>query len=164
MNADYQATLATIRGFVAIPQSPSETIRQVMQLLRDRHPQYEWIGVYVLQGENLELGPYVGAATAHERIPVGTGVCGTAVLRRRNMVFEDVRELSNYLACSATVRSEIVVLIWQGDKILGQIDADCDAVGAFTAADEQCLTQVADLIAPAVAKLVRQPGGFEEQA
>ena len=69
---------------------------------------------------------------------------------RRNQVITDVRELSNYLACSAAVRSEIVVLIWDGDRLLGQIDADGDEVGAFAEADEAFLEAVAELIAPVV--------------
>ncbi|MHB8994465.1 MAG: GAF domain-containing protein [Armatimonadota bacterium] len=152
MTAEYQSALASIRAIVEVPQSATETVAQTMRAIRDHLPRYEWVGVYVLHGENLDLGPFVGADTDHQRIPVGTGVCGTAVLQRRNQLVEDVRKLNNYLACSPTVRSEIVVLIWDGDKILGQIDADSDETGAFTADDEKFLTQVAELLAPSVAK------------
>lgn len=156
MHAEHQSALASIRAIVEVPQSATETIAQTMRAIRDHLPKYEWVGVYVLRGENLDLGPFVGADTNHQRIPVGTGVCGTAVLQRRNLVVEDVRELSNYLACSPTVRSEIVVLIWDGDRILGQIDADSSETGAFTARDEKFLTQVAELLAPSVAKFRAQ--------
>ena len=107
----------------------------------------------MLRGDALELGPYVGAPTEHTRIPVGRGVCGTAVASRGNQVIEDVLEIDNYLACSRTVRSEIVVLIWDGDEVLGQIDADCDEVGAFGPEDEAFLIRVAAAIAPAVAEI-----------
>lgn len=122
-----------------------------MQAIHDRHPHYEWVGLYLLQGGELVLGPYVGAPTDHTRIPVGVGVCGTAVAQRRNQVVEDVLRLDNYLACSASVRSEIVVLVRDGERVLGQIDADCDQVGAFDASDEAFLEQVAALIAPLTA-------------
>lgn len=157
MSPEYRMVLDTIRSVVEVAQPPSETVAQVLHIVRDRLPKYEWVGVYLLHGDQLDLGPFVGADTEHKRIPVGTGVCGTAVLQRHNQIVEDVTELTNYLACSASVRSEIVVLIWHGDTILGQIDADCDQVGAFTAEDERFLQQVAELLTPAVAKLQGLP-------
>ena len=157
MSPEYQSTLSTLRSLVELAQSPAETIGQVLRIIHDHLPKYQWVGVYLLHGDSLYLGPYVGAATEHAHIPVGKGVCGTAVLHERNQIVEDVSKLSNYLACSAAVRSEIVVLIWQGEKILGQIDADSDTVGAFTTEDERFLQQVADLLAPVVAKMSHKP-------
>jgi L-methionine (R)-S-oxide reductase len=145
------ATLALVRDVLAAPGGAADRLQRLVQLIHDRHPHYEWLGLYLLRGDVLELGPFVGAATEHTRIPVGVGVCGTAVAQGRNQVISDVRELSNYLACSATVRAEIVVLIRDGDRVLGQLDADCDTVGAFTRADEAFLEQVAAVIAPLVA-------------
>jgi L-methionine (R)-S-oxide reductase len=75
-----------------------------MQAL-DQLPTYNWSGVYRLEGETLVLDAYAGASTEHTRIPVGRGVCGTAVAENRNMVVEDVRSLENYLACSLETRS-----------------------------------------------------------
>jgi len=96
------------------------------------------------------LGPYVGAATEHTVIPVGQGVCGTAVATDTNQVVIDVRLRDNYLACSLETRSEIVVLIRdpQNGQILGQIDADGHAVGAFDASDEALLEAIAERLAP----------------
>lgn len=116
-----------------------------MRLIAKHLPHYNWVGVYLLDGGVLNLGPYVGAATTHTLISVGHGVCGTAVAENRNMVVDDVRTLDNYLACSLETRSEIVVLIrdLNTDQILGQIDADGHTVGAFDATDEHLLEQVA---------------------
>lgn len=108
---------------------------------------YDWCGVYRLEGDTLVLDAYVGDETDHTRIPVGRGVCGTAVAERANQVIADVRQLENYLACSVQTRSEIVVLIRKDDSILGQIDVDGHAVGAFDASDEEMLERLADLIA-----------------
>lgn len=151
MTDAFTATVAEIAACVAGPGTPGQRLQQAMQLIHDRHPHYEWVGLYLLRGDELHLGPYVGAATEHTRIPVGKGVCGTAIAERRNQLIRDVRELDNYLACSATVRSEIVVLIAHDGQLLGQIDADCDEVGAFTPADEEFLEQVAATIASLVA-------------
>jgi L-methionine (R)-S-oxide reductase len=117
-----------------------------MQLLADL-PGYDWSGVYRLEGDTLVLDEFVGAETDHTRIPVGVGVCGTAVKEDRNQVISDVRQLDNYLACSMSTRSEIVVLIRDGETVLGQIDIDGHEVGAFDKSDEQLLERLAYLIA-----------------
>lgn len=109
---------------------------------------YNWSGIYRLEGETLILDEYVGAATDHTRIAVGVGVCGTAVAEGKNQVIDDVRELSNYLACSLETRSELVVLIWDSKhEILGQIDIDGHTVGAFDASDEEMLEAIAKILA-----------------
>lgn len=120
-------------------------LRGVVELLAESHPSWGWVGVYLLVGETLVLGPFVGPATEHTRIPVGTGVCGTAVAEDRNVVVDDVRALDNYLACSVGTRSEIVVLIRDGDDIVGQFDVDSDHVAAFGPGDEALLERLAAL-------------------
>ena len=113
----------------------------------DQLQDYNWSGIYRLEGETLVLDAYVGAATDHTHIPVGRGVCGTAVAEDKNQVIIDVRELTNYLACSTQTRSEIVVLIRKGDTILGQIDIDGHRVAAFDSSDEQLLEDMAAILA-----------------
>ncbi|MER3495712.1 MAG: diguanylate cyclase [Armatimonadota bacterium] len=110
-------------------------------------PGYEWSGIYRLEGETLRVDAYVGFETDHTEIPVGRGVCGTAIAENRNVLVQDVRELDNYLACSARTRSEIVVLIRRGEEVLGQIDIDGYEVGGFGASDEAMLSRIAALIA-----------------
>lgn len=101
-----------------------------------------------MEGDELVLDEYVGEATDHVRIPVGRGVCGTAVAERANQVIEDVRSISNYLACSIKTRSELVVLIYGADgTILGQIDIDGHEVGAFDGSDVAFLTEIAKVLA-----------------
>jgi L-methionine (R)-S-oxide reductase len=128
--------------------STSETnkaIQTAMQLLHDEFEHYHWVGVYFLKGNTLVLGPYVGPETEHTHIPVGRGVCGTAVAENTNQIVDDVRRLSNYLACNLETRSEIVVLIRdpKTNRILGQIDIDGTEVGGFDQSDEKFLEEVA---------------------
>jgi L-methionine (R)-S-oxide reductase len=120
--------------------------RKGMEMLSEL-PAYNWSGIYRLDGQALVLDEFVGAPTDHTEISVGVGVCGTAVAENRNQVIEDVRELSNYLACSLQTRSEIVVLIRRGDEVLGQIDVDGHEVGAFDHSDEAFLERVAKVLA-----------------
>lgn len=121
-------------------------LRQEAMELLDTLPDYNWSGIYRLEGEKLLLDAYVGEPTDHTEIPVGRGVCGTAVAEDKNQVIEDVRELSNYLSCSVKTRSEIVVLIRDSEgKILGQIDIDGHRVGAFDKSDEAFLEKMAEI-------------------
>ena len=116
--------------------------------LHESDARFQWTGVYELFPDNmLRLGPFVGPPTDHVFIGVGQGVCGTAVAERRNMNIPDVRNLSNYLACSTTTRSELVVLIRSGEFIHAQIDIDSDQVGAFDDHAMARVQQVADWLA-----------------
>jgi L-methionine (R)-S-oxide reductase len=135
--------VSQLRGF---SETGTKLRRLAMEILSDL-PNYSWSGIYRLERDTLVLDEYVGAATDHTHIPVGRGVCGTAVAENANQVIEDVRQLDNYLACSTQTRSEIVVLIRKGDEVLGQIDIDGHSVGAFDASDEAFLEQVAEVLA-----------------
>lgn len=111
-------------------------------------PGYDWCGVYRFENRELILDEYVGAPTEHVRIPIGVGVCGTAVAENRNLTVEDVSKVDNYLSCSFSTKSEIVVLIREGNgTILGQIDIDGHRVGNFDATDEAFLEKLAALFA-----------------
>jgi L-methionine (R)-S-oxide reductase len=124
-------------------QGTEEFLRDVVQRVYDRNSTWDWVGVYLLVGDTLVLGPYVGEPTEHVNIPIGVGVCGTAVQRDTNMLVDDVRAQDNYLACSLHTRSELVVLIRDRGEVVGQFDIDSDQVGAFGPQDEQLLERLA---------------------
>jgi L-methionine (R)-S-oxide reductase len=93
------------------------------------------------------LETFAGRETDHVRIPVGKGVCGTAVAEAEDQVVGDVRAIGNYLACNLDTRSELVVLIRRGSLILGQIDVDSDELDPFTPEEHAAVRQVADALA-----------------
>lgn len=108
---------------------------------------FDWSGIYILEGQELVLDAFVGAATEHVRIPVGQGICGTAIVTGENQVVDDVWDRENYLACSLETHSEIVVLIKDNaGEILGQIDIDSHQKGRFSDVEEKFLMQLARLI------------------
>jgi GAF domain-containing protein len=120
------------------------TLRAAVEALARRSPAFNWVGVYLLNGDSLILGPYAGAPTEHSRIRVGVGVCGTAVAERRDINVPDVRAVENYLACSLATRSELVVLIRdRRGRIVGQIDLDSHAPEAFGPDEETVVRDVA---------------------
>ena len=128
-------------------------LTEAVQRIEAAADRFDWVGVYLLEDGELVLGPYVGAATDHVRIPVGRGVCGTAVAEDRDINVPDVRQIENYIACSVGTRSELVVLIREPEsgRVLGQLDLDSDRVAAFTDADERELRLVADWLGGALA-------------
>ena len=133
----------TIRSLPAWYRSGSAP-QAAVDYLAVTFPSFNWVGIYVLRGDTLELGPYIGAATEHTRIKVGVGVCGTAVARNEDMNVPDVHALDNYLACSLETASELVVLIRDADgRVLGQIDIDSHTPNAFGPAEEAAVRQVA---------------------
>jgi L-methionine (R)-S-oxide reductase len=134
--------------------SDEEVLNEVVRLVHEAHPVWDWSGIYLLAEDTLVLGPRT-APVDHSRIGIGEGVCGTAVTEKRNQVVEDVREVENYLACSIHTRSELVVLIRDQGKIVGEFDIDSDTVGAFTQEDEALLDEVGLLISGRVASLAR---------
>jgi GAF domain-containing protein len=117
----------------------------LVKRIQTHRPAWHWVGIYLLDGDTLKLGPYVGAPTEHVAIPVGVGVCGTAVARKTNIIVDDVRAQDNYLACSLETRSELVVLIRDQGEIVGQFDIDSDNVAEFNARDVAFLEGVAEV-------------------
>ena len=119
-------------------------LRSAVTRLAAMSPRFNWVGIYLLRGDTLELGPYVGAPTEHTRIKVGVGVCGTAVARNEDMNIPDVHAVDNYLSCSVATQSELVVLIRHPDgRIVGQIDIDSHTRGAFGPEEEQAVRKIA---------------------
>lgn len=126
--------------------SRDETLRYAVQILKQERNHYNWVGIYLLDGDTLVLHNYIGKPTEHTHIPVGTGVCGAAVAQGANQIVGDVTKVDNYLACSLETRAEIVVLIRKAREIVGQIDIDSDLENAFNYEDEILLNRVADLL------------------
>lgn len=155
---DLRKDLGTeVEALVASGAPDEEVLDEVVRRVHEAHPSWDWSGIYLLVGDTLVLGPATAPAD-HSRIGIGEGVCGTAVADDENQLVEDVREVDNYLACSIHTRSEIVVLIRDNGRIVGQFDIDSDTVGAFTAEDERLLDELADLVAPRVASLAASRG------
>ena len=146
-----------VEALVASDAQDDEVLNEVVQRVHEAHPSWDWSGIYLLVGDTLVLGPRT-APVDHSRIGIGDGVCGTAVSEDRNQVIEDVHEVENYLACSIHTRSELVVLIRNQGKIVGEFDIDSDTVGAFTQKDEALLEEMGLLISGRVASLAASYG------
>ena len=129
--------------------SREEKLLKICQLLSDSIDYYNWVGFYFANPETqtLHLGPYVGAETDHVVIPFGKGICGQVAVSNANFVVPDVAAQDNYIACSFTVKSEIVVPLFVNGENIGQIDIDSHVLDPFTKADERFLEFVNEEIA-----------------
>lgn len=116
-------------------------LKNLCQFLSESVSYYNWVGFYFANHETrtLHLGPYVGAETDHTVIPFGKGICGQVAESNANFVVPDVAAQENYIACSFTVKSEIVVPLFVNGKNIGQIDIDSHVIDPFSEADERFL-------------------------
>ena len=126
-------------------------LQELCGLLQRERPHYNWVGFYFVEGDELVLGPFVGAPSPHVRIPIGKGICGAAVAARQTVVVPDVNADPRYLACSIQTKSEIVVPIEHDGHILGEIDIDSHTPNAFTLDDPALLEEIARRLAPVLA-------------
>jgi len=127
-----------------IVNSQKETdikLQEICDLLQKNIAHYDWVGFYFKNGdkEELKLGPYTGEPTDHTIIPFGKGICGQVAVSNKNFVVPDVKAQDNYIACSITVKAEIVVPLFVNGENIGQIDIDSNTPDPFTEADERFL-------------------------
>lgn len=141
-----QVTFERFQELVKKADSRERAYACAVGYLKDRD-RFDWTGVYSLEGDHLILRSFVGKPTTHTRIAVGKGVCGTAVAEKEDQRIDDVNSLDNYLSCSIDTKSELVVLIRDGDEIYAQIDVDSDTASAFSDEDYEEVKKVADYLA-----------------
>jgi L-methionine (R)-S-oxide reductase len=139
--------LTKIRTASERERDGTRLLERTVSTLKSDMPDYTWVGIYVLVGNELVLGPYRGKPSPHTHIPVGRGICGAAAAEKTTIIVDDVNADPRYLACSLDTQSEIVVPIMRGGEVLGEIDVDSDRLAAFGDADRRMLEAVAALLA-----------------
>jgi L-methionine (R)-S-oxide reductase len=127
--------------------SRAELLQLACDRLRRLGAPYTSVYAYMLHGHELVLEAFAGRETEHTRIPVGRGVCGTAVATGEDQNVPDVSALGNYLACNLETKAELVVLIRRGPTILGQLDIDSDVPAGFGERHQRAVKEVADALA-----------------
>ena len=145
--SNYSGALEAIDRILNRGGDADDVLRAVVDVLHERFEHYSWIGIYLVEGDELALGPWKGPeATEHVRIPVGEGICGAAAASGETEVVDDVNADPRYLACFPSTRSEVVVPIAYEGRVVGEIDIDSDQPAAFSAEDRAFLEHVALLI------------------
>ena len=141
--------MSTLETIEQIADGGEDVLQRVVDVLHDEVEHYSWVGIYLVEGDDLVLGPWRGPqATEHVRIPVGQGVCGAAAASGETEIVDDVNADPRYLACFPSTRSEIVVPISHEGRVVGEIDIDSDRPAAFGEDDRVLLERVALVVAP----------------
>ncbi len=140
-----------IAEVAALATSAEHLMTEMTKILHQRMTRYNWVGFYMLEraaGEEpmLALGAFQGAMTPHTRIPLNQGICGAAASSGKTVVVDDVSSDSRYLACSIETKSEIVVPIFAGGEVAGELDIDSHFHAAFTAEDRALVEYCAQLV------------------
>ena len=142
----YDAVLEQIKQIIS-EENEQSAVQKVVDVLYEQFDTYNWVGVYLVDGKDLVLGPWRGEqATEHTRIPIGKGVCGAAAETGKTEIVPNVSEDPRYLSCFVSTKSEIVVPIKQNGMILGEIDIDSDKPNAFDEEDAVFLEAIAEMI------------------
>ena len=129
-------------------------LRRVVKDVAAADDRFNWVGVYLVDSaENvLWLHNYVGRPTTHSKIPIGEGVCGTAIAEGKNTNVPDVSAVDHYIECDRRTKSEMVVLIGGGDEIFGLINIESRTEKAFTDEDSAAVQSLADKLAEQLAQ------------
>ena len=120
--------------------------RTVASLHADE-PAFDWVGVYLVEGDELVLGPFRGLPTEHERIGMGAGVCGAVAESGATEVVPDVRNRPGHIACDVHTRSEVVAPIVADGLVVGVLDVDSNTLDAFGPREVQVVEAAASAIA-----------------
>lgn len=147
---DYKLLQSQLLALLEDETDPLANASNFVALLNTALDDINWLGIYVLRGEELVLGPFQGLP-ACVRIPLGQGVCGTAAAKLETIRVEDVHEFPGHIACDAASRSELVVPLIIGGQLVGVLDIDSPSLDRFSAEDQSgveaicqafCATQI----------------------
>lgn len=148
----YPEARSAIRTQLAAALNPIDAHELVCEELYQRFEHYSWVGIYVVEGDELVLSAWAGEEeTEHTTIKVGEGICGLAAATGRTEIVPDVSEREEFIACFPSTRSEIVVPIKGISGVMGEIDIDSDWLDAFDDPDRELLEDAADRLARVMA-------------
>jgi GAF domain-containing protein len=140
-DTDYGLLTAQLDALVAGEPDTLANTSNFVALLWNALDEINWLGVYVLRGDDLVLGPFQGKP-ACVRIPVGNGVCGTAAATRATQRVANVHEFPGHIACDAASESELVVPLIVDDRLVGVLDVDSPRLDRFSEADQAGIESV----------------------
>ncbi|MFZ5981001.1 MAG: GAF domain-containing protein [Candidatus Zixiibacteriota bacterium] len=146
MDARRSELIENVRNALKDKKTEGDILQTAVELIDGFSDRFHWTGFYMLKGEMLEVGPYIGPVTEHTRITLNKGICGAAASGKKTIIVDDVNADPRFLACSLTTRSEIVVPLMDGGTCLGEIDIDSDIPSAFDDDDRAMLEAIAETV------------------
>lgn len=159
MTVDYQLLNRQLAELIAGEDDALAASANFVGLLFTELPDINWLGIYVLRGDDLVLGPFQGRP-ACVRIPVGQGVCGTAADTMQTQRIDDVHAFDGHIVCDPASRSEIVVPLSIDGKLIGVLDIDSPALARFSKADQDGVELLCDTFLSSLVSDLRRTGRF----
>lgn len=141
--------LEQLRALLETERNPIANLANASSFLYNSMNQLNWLGFYLIDGDELILGPFQGKV-ACTRIRVGQGVCGNAVKLEKTMKIDDVHQFAGHIACDSASNSEVVVPLWKDNQIVGVLDVDSPYQARFSNQDVQFLEKAAKIIQEAI--------------
>lgn len=159
MTVDYPLLLRQLAALLDDESDSLANAANFVGLVFHALPDINWLGIYVLRGDELVLGPFQGLP-ACVRIPLGQGVCGSAASRLETLRVADVHEFEGHIACDPASRSEIVVPLMLQDRLIGVLDIDSPLSGRFSEADQHGVESLCSAFTGALTAKGVAPCGF----
>ena len=142
---NYNLLTKQLQSLIEDEQNLIAILSNTSAILNDNLDQINWVGFYLIENEELILGPFQGhPACVH--IAIGKGVCGTAVAEDKTQLVKDVHAFPGHIACDANSKSEIVIPIHVNDEIIGVLDIDAPITDRFTNEDKEGLEVIVKVI------------------
>lgn len=142
---DYKTLLAQVRSLTEGVPHTTANLANTSAAIWQTMENINWAGFYIMEDGKLVLGPFQGKPACIE-IPVGKGVCGTAVAEKRTQLVRDVHAFPGHIACDCASNSEIVVPIMKNNQVWGVLDIDSPVTGRFTEEDKDGLEALVRLL------------------
>ena len=142
---DYTTLNKELSALISGVPHKTANLANAASLLYNTLHDINWAGFYLMEGDLLVLGPFMGKPACIE-IPVGRGVCGTAVAEDRTQLVHDVHLFPDHIACDSASNSEIVIPLRKGGEIIGVLDIDSPSIGRFDERDKAGLEEFAGII------------------
>ena len=158
-DVDYRLLDTQLAALLAGETDALANAANCVGLIYNAIPRINWLGIYVLRDDELVLGPFQGKP-ACVRIAVGDGVCGTAAAERRTLRVDDVHAFDGHIVCDPESRSEIVVPLSVGDRLLGVLDVDSPFEARFDDADQRGIERLCDTFVRSVTPIGDRSPGF----
>ncbi|MBF2757685.1 MULTISPECIES: GAF domain-containing protein [unclassified Staphylococcus] len=142
---NYNLLMKQLQSLIEDEQNLIAILSNTSALLNDNLDQINWVGFYLIDNDELILGPFQGhPACVH--IAIGKGVCGTAVAENQTQLVKDVHAFPGHIACDANSKSEIVIPIHVNNDIIGVLDIDAPIKDRFTIEDQQGLENIVQIL------------------
>ena len=155
MTPEHEELVREFEGLTKESPKAAVIMEQIARRLHERKARYNWVGFYLVDPSDsnfLVVGPYVGSFAPNVRIPLDTGLCGAAASTGQTVVVDDVTKDPRYLAGSSMVVSEIVVPIFAGGKLVGELDIESYFPGTFTRSEQEFVESCARIVGKRLGK------------